>query len=52
MILGALASVSGIVSKEALKAAISENVSSRFKESNLEALELGYRLGEGACSES
>jgi len=51
VILGALASVSRIVSKEALKAAISENVSSRFKESNLEALELGYRLGEQACLE-
>ena len=51
VILGALASVSVIVSKEALKAAISENVSSRFKESNLKALELGYRLGERACSE-
>jgi 2-oxoglutarate ferredoxin oxidoreductase subunit gamma len=52
VILGALASVSGIVSKEALKAAISENVSSRFKDSNLKALELGYRLGERARSES
>jgi 2-oxoglutarate ferredoxin oxidoreductase subunit gamma len=45
VILGALASVSGIVSKEGLKGAISENISSRFKESNLKALELGYRLG-------
>jgi len=52
VILGALASVSRIVSKEALKAAIAENVSSRFKESNLEALELGCRLGEQACLES
>ena len=33
VILGALASVCGLVSKEALKAAISENVSSRFKDS-------------------
>jgi 2-oxoglutarate ferredoxin oxidoreductase subunit gamma len=52
VILGALASVSGLVSKESLKAAISDNVSSRFKESNLKALEVGYRLGERACSES
>jgi 2-oxoglutarate ferredoxin oxidoreductase subunit gamma len=50
VILGALASVSGVVSKEALKAVISENVSSRFKESNLKALELGYRLGEQVSS--
>lgn len=49
VILGALASVSGLVSKEALKAAISENVSSRFRESNLGALEMGYRLGEQAA---
>jgi 2-oxoglutarate ferredoxin oxidoreductase subunit gamma len=52
VILGALASVSGLVSKEALKAAILENLSSRFKDSNLKALELGYRLGERACLES
>ena len=45
VILGSLASVSTIVSREALIASISENVSSRFKESNLKALELGYRLG-------
>jgi 2-oxoglutarate ferredoxin oxidoreductase subunit gamma len=48
--LGALSSISGIVSKNALAAAISENVSSRFKESNLKALELGYRLGEQVSS--
>lgn len=52
VILGALASTSGIVSKEALKASISENVSIRFKDPNLKALELGYRLGGSACSES
>jgi 2-oxoglutarate ferredoxin oxidoreductase subunit gamma len=51
VMLGALASTSGIVSKEALKAAISENVASRFKESNLKALDLGYKLGEQVSSE-
>jgi 2-oxoglutarate ferredoxin oxidoreductase subunit gamma len=45
VILGALASVTRIVSREGLIASISENVPSRFKESNLKALELGYRLG-------
>ena len=50
VILGALASVSGIVGKEGLMAAISENVSDRFKESNLKALELGYRLRDRASS--
>jgi 2-oxoglutarate ferredoxin oxidoreductase subunit gamma len=46
VILGTLASVTGIASKDALRSAIEENVSKRFKELNLEALELGYRLGE------
>jgi len=46
VILGALAAITGIVSKGALSAAIGENVSERFKELNLKALELGYRLGE------
>jgi 2-oxoglutarate ferredoxin oxidoreductase subunit gamma len=45
VILGALASITGIVSREGLIASISENVSSRFKEGNLKALDLGYRLG-------
>ncbi len=46
VILGALASISGVVGEQALRAAISENVSSRFKETSLKALELGCRLGE------
>jgi len=46
VILGALAAVTGIASKEALGAAIKENVSERFKALNLEALELGFRLGK------
>jgi 2-oxoglutarate ferredoxin oxidoreductase subunit gamma len=45
VILGATASLTEIVSREGLIASISENVSSRFRESNLRALELGYRLG-------
>lgn len=43
--LGAIASITGIASKGALSAAIAENVSERFKELNIKALELGYRLG-------
>jgi 2-oxoglutarate ferredoxin oxidoreductase subunit gamma len=46
VILGALAAITGIVSKGALSAAIGENVSERFKELNLKALDVGYRLGE------
>ena len=44
-ILGACAAITGMVTKEALIAAITENVSARFRELNIKALELGYRLG-------
>ena len=46
VILGAMAAITGIASKEALSAAIEENVSERFKELNFKALEAGYGLGE------
>jgi 2-oxoglutarate ferredoxin oxidoreductase subunit gamma len=46
VILGALAAITGIASQGALSAAIQENVSKRFRELNLKALELGYRLAE------
>ena len=46
VMLGAMAAVTGIASKEALGAAIKENVSERFMALNMKALELGYRLGE------
>lgn len=45
VMLGAMAAVTGIASKGALAAAIKENVSERFMELNLKALEAGYRLG-------
>jgi len=45
-ILGASASITRIVSKKALVSSITENAEERFKELNLKALELGYRLGE------
>jgi 2-oxoglutarate ferredoxin oxidoreductase subunit gamma len=51
VMLGALVWVTRIVSKEGLIASISENVSSRFKESNLKALEIGYRLGEAVSKQ-
>jgi 2-oxoglutarate ferredoxin oxidoreductase subunit gamma len=46
VILGAAAAITGMVTKEALIAAISENVSARFKDMNVKALELGYRIGK------
>lgn len=48
VILGASAAITGMVTKEALIAAIAENVSSRFKELNIKALELGFRLGKAS----
>jgi Pyruvate/2-oxoacid:ferredoxin oxidoreductase gamma subunit len=39
-----------MVTKEALIAAIAENVSARFKDLNVKALELGYRLGKSVSS--
>jgi 2-oxoglutarate ferredoxin oxidoreductase subunit gamma len=45
VILGAVAAITGLVTKTALIAAIAENVSARFKELNVKALELGFRLG-------
>lgn len=44
VMLGTLAAVTAIASKEALRSAVEENVSERFRELNLEALEVGYRL--------
>jgi len=46
VILGASAAITGIVTKEALIAAIAENVSDRFRDLNIRALELGYGLGK------
>ena len=48
VILGALAAVTGIATRGSLSAAIEENVSERFMELNLKALEVGYRLGEAS----
>jgi 2-oxoglutarate ferredoxin oxidoreductase subunit gamma len=50
VILGASAAITGMVTQEALIAAITENVSARFKDLNVKALELGFRLGRSASS--
>ena len=52
VILGASAAITGMVTKEALVAAITENVSSRFRDLNVKALELGYRLGKSGSRNS
>jgi 2-oxoglutarate ferredoxin oxidoreductase subunit gamma len=46
VMLGASAAITGTVTREALIAAITENVSERFRELNIKALELGFRLGK------
>ncbi|MBN2124129.1 MAG: 2-oxoacid:acceptor oxidoreductase family protein [Deltaproteobacteria bacterium] len=46
VMLGAVVAVTGIVSMGALRRAVEENVGERFRAMNIEAVELGYRLGE------
>jgi 2-oxoglutarate ferredoxin oxidoreductase subunit gamma len=46
VMLGALVAITGVVSKQALVSSITKNVEERFKELNLKAIELGYKLGE------
>ena len=46
VMLGAAVEITGIVSREALIAAIEKNVKDRFKELNLKAVELGFALGK------
>jgi 2-oxoglutarate ferredoxin oxidoreductase subunit gamma len=50
VILGASAAITSMVTREALIAAIAENVSPRFKDLNVKALELGFRLGKSVSS--
>lgn len=44
--LGALVSITNIISKESLKNAVSDAVPPKFKELNLKALEKGFELGQ------
>jgi len=46
VMLGALVAVTGIVSRESLEKAVEQNVGERFREMNLEAVKIGFRLGE------
>jgi len=46
VMLGAAVAITGIVSREALIAAIEKNVKDRFKKLNLKAVELGFALGK------
>ena len=48
VILGASAALTAMASREALVSSIVENVPERFKDLNLRALDLGYRLAEEA----
>ena len=46
VMLGAVAALTGIVSRDSLRRAVEENVGERFRDMNLKAVELGYGLGE------
>jgi 2-oxoglutarate ferredoxin oxidoreductase subunit gamma len=46
VILGAASAITGMARMESLKAAIVENVAEGFRDINLNAMVLGYRLGE------
>ena len=50
VILGGAVGLTNVVSRGALAKAIEENVSARFKDLNLKAAELGYKLGEEALA--
>lgn len=46
VMLGAAVAITRVVSKQALISSITENVGERFKELNLKAFEVGYKLGK------
>jgi 2-oxoglutarate ferredoxin oxidoreductase subunit gamma len=48
VMLAASAAITGMVTKEALIWAITENVSTRFRDLNVRALEVGFRLGKAS----
>jgi len=48
VILSAAVAITGIVSRDALTAAIAENIPQRFRDLNLKAVELGFELGSAA----
>lgn len=46
VMLGALTTLAGVVSKASMESAVSDHVPKRFRQINLEALKRGFRLGE------
>lgn len=50
ILLGAVIEITNLIDKEALKTAIAKGVRERFKELNLKAVEVGFRLGKEAVS--
>ena len=52
VILGAAVSASKVVNKEALAKAIEQNVSAKFRELNLKAVEVGYKLSQKALAKA
>ncbi|MBW1721546.1 MAG: 2-oxoacid:acceptor oxidoreductase family protein [Deltaproteobacteria bacterium] len=46
LILGAVAAITGIVSRDSLERAVKDTVNERFLDANLKGVDLGYRIGE------
>jgi 2-oxoglutarate ferredoxin oxidoreductase subunit gamma len=46
VMLGALTTLAGVVSKASMESAVSDHVPKRFRQINLQALKRGFRLGE------
>jgi 2-oxoglutarate ferredoxin oxidoreductase subunit gamma len=46
VMLGALTTLAGVVSKASMESAVSDHVPQRFRQINLQALKRGFRLGE------
>lgn len=49
VMLGAFVAITRIVNRQALISSIIENVAERFRDLNIKALEVGYKLGEDHC---
>lgn len=52
IMLSAAVEITGLVSKDALRAAVEENVQQALRELNLEAVEIGFKLGKAYCDEA
>lgn len=52
VILGAVVGITGVITRDALAAAVEKGVRERFRELNLKAIDLGFKLGKEALSKA